>query len=227
MCTLHEQRLALGLSQGKLSQATGVAVDVIRALEYSQLPAMRPPAKLREDLLALAHFFGLPPERLFPTPLVAAWRATYARQHIERVRDASEMEQERCRQRVAREAQWLDVRQPRRAYGIDPETVPDPEAESPEAEAVQTELRTTLAKILKSLPQHEVQVLIWHYGLSGAEPETPRRIAAHLGLSEQCVRQIEARAMSQLRLPANRRILHDFLCPQGAELRGKWVERCR
>jgi RNA polymerase primary sigma factor len=56
-----------------------------------------------------------------------------------------------------------------------------------------------LAQAIDELPDREREVLVLRYGLGGEDPWTLGRIAKHLGISRERVRQIEAKALDRLR----------------------------
>jgi RNA polymerase primary sigma factor len=89
--------------------------------------------------------------------------------------------------------------------------IPDEDSPAP-AEMVTTQmLREQLADILDTLPPREVRILQLRYGLLDGETYTLEEVGRKLGVTRERVRQIEAQALSRLRLPAHARKLRDFL----------------
>jgi RNA polymerase sigma factor (sigma-70 family) len=77
--------------------------------------------------------------------------------------------------------------------------LPDTGAVSPEAPLPERELLRTLRRALASLSDRERLVLELRYGLTNAREHPLQEIASHLGISRERVRQIEKRALEQLR----------------------------
>jgi RNA polymerase primary sigma factor len=72
-------------------------------------------------------------------------------------------------------------------------------------------LKEQLSEILDTLPPREVRILQLRYGLLDGETYTLEEVGRKLGVTRERVRQIEAQALSRLRLPAHARRLRDFL----------------
>ncbi len=71
--------------------------------------------------------------------------------------------------------------------------------------------RQTLKNALDELPERERRVLELRYGLEDDEPRTLREIGEILGLSRERVRQLELRALNQLRRSHRARALASYL----------------
>jgi RNA polymerase primary sigma factor len=85
------------------------------------------------------------------------------------------------------------------------ETLPTP----PEMVA-QGALREQLARVLNSLGERERRVVELRYGLLDGTPHTLEEVGAALGVTRERARQIEAKALAELRHPSRSRLLKDF-----------------
>lgn len=65
-------------------------------------------------------------------------------------------------------------------------------------EALQSQRETLLDSILPLLSDRERKIIVCHYGL-GRQRQTLREIGDMMGVSKECIRQIEARALGKLR----------------------------
>lgn len=68
-----------------------------------------------------------------------------------------------------------------------------------EENEIQEHLRRRLSLLLLDLPTREQNVLAMRFGLDGNEPRTLEEVGEHLGISRERVRQLQARALGQLR----------------------------
>lgn len=75
----------------------------------------------------------------------------------------------------------------------------DESAEDPLEDIDRSQMRGVLERGLAALEPRERQILEWRFDLSGGAPATLAEIGERLGLSRERVRQIEARALAQLR----------------------------
>ncbi|MCS6773683.1 MAG: sigma-70 family RNA polymerase sigma factor [Anaerolineae bacterium] len=89
--------------------------------------------------------------------------------------------------------------------------IPDEDSPAPAEMVTNQLLREQINEILHTLPPREVRVLQLRYGLLDGETYTLEEVGRKLGITRERVRQIEAQALSRLRLPANVRKLRDFL----------------
>jgi len=87
--------------------------------------------------------------------------------------------------------------------------LPDPAAARPDVEAEAQEVAAVVRAALATLPPRERAILTARHGLDDTPPRTLDEIGRGLGLTCERVRQIEARALRQLRGPALRRWLDD------------------
>ncbi len=89
--------------------------------------------------------------------------------------------------------------------------IPDEDSPPPVEMVTNQLLREQLMEILNTLPPREVRVLQLRYGLLDGETYTLEEVGRKLDITRERVRQIEAQALSRLRLPAHVRRLRDFL----------------
>ncbi|MEW6107039.1 MAG: sigma-70 family RNA polymerase sigma factor, partial [Bacillota bacterium] len=75
----------------------------------------------------------------------------------------------------------------------------------------QSQLRETVATVLKELKPRQQEVLRLRFGLDGQEPQTLDQVARRFGLTRERIRQIEAQALKRLRHPKRSNRLRDFL----------------
>jgi len=91
------------------------------------------------------------------------------------------------------------------------DVVSDPLATSPIDAAIAALLPGEIAKLLVPLTPREREVLTLRFGLDCGEPRTFDQVGAHLELSRERIRQIEATAMSKLRHPGFNATVRDRL----------------
>ena len=82
------------------------------------------------------------------------------------------------------------------------DTVGDDSAVSPEDAALQAALVQEVEKVLAPLQDRERTILRLRFGLDGGDARTLDDIGAHLSLTRERIRQIEAKAISKLRHPS-------------------------
>jgi RNA polymerase primary sigma factor len=88
--------------------------------------------------------------------------------------------------------------------------IEDVDGVAPGEEVEASSLRELLSDLLRRLTPLEVRVLKLRYGLMDGETLSLTQLGERLGVSGERVRQIEARALSRLRHPANMRRLKAF-----------------
>jgi RNA polymerase primary sigma factor len=72
-----------------------------------------------------------------------------------------------------------------------------------ELESAQRQRESQIGRILERLDEREQKIIISRFGLEhGHEPQTLKEVGAEMGVTKERVRQIEARALSKLRLAA-------------------------
>ena len=73
------------------------------------------------------------------------------------------------------------------------------EANHPEEKIVFSSLKESLEKLLNKLPDREKQIIIYRFGLNGEEPQSLSAIGEKFNLTKERIRQIECKAMENLR----------------------------
>jgi len=91
-------------------------------------------------------------------------------------------------------------------YFVQDENIPDVE-KSVDAEL----LKSTLNKVLKTIPKREAQVIRLRYGLDGGRSYTLEEVGKMLGVTRERIRQIEVSAIRKLRHHTRRNKLEGFL----------------
>lgn len=79
------------------------------------------------------------------------------------------------------------------------ELIPDETSAAPDAQMLESEQTESLAALMCTLNSRQARVLRLHYGLDGGEAMTLEQIGERLGITRERVRQIENRALFQLR----------------------------
>lgn len=80
---------------------------------------------------------------------------------------------------------------------------PEYRADHVHEEGAQLTREAQVEKILRRLDEREQKIIMGRFGLSrGQEPQTLKEVGASLGVTKERIRQIEARALSKLRLAA-------------------------
>lgn len=89
--------------------------------------------------------------------------------------------------------------------------IEDDVSPSPLQNVYQIMLKEQLEKILNSLPPREARVLRLRFGLDDGKVYTLEEVGEKFGLTRERIRQIESRALRQLRQPHYSRQLKDYL----------------
>jgi RNA polymerase primary sigma factor len=80
--------------------------------------------------------------------------------------------------------------------------IPDPLAQEPEHEAAMQARSFELNEALAKLAPRQRRVLVERFGLDGVKPRTLEEVGTNLGITRERVRQLEARALRELRAVA-------------------------
>jgi RNA polymerase primary sigma factor len=80
--------------------------------------------------------------------------------------------------------------------------VPDTSAHQPETETADRARSSELLSALDKLQPRQRRVLVERFGLDGVRPRTLEEVGANLGITRERVRQLEARALRELRTVA-------------------------
>ena len=94
-------------------------------------------------------------------------------------------------------------------FGNISELIEDGDLPQPDECATQTLQANHIRFYLDALPVRERSIVMAHYGLSGDAPRTLEQIAVREGVTRERVRQIEKRALAQLRVPCLEEYLRD------------------
>jgi RNA polymerase primary sigma factor len=82
---------------------------------------------------------------------------------------------------------------------------------TPIQSAYQSMLRDKMSKVLDALSPRESQVLRWRFGLYDGHEYTLEEVGQKFGLTRERIRQIEGKALRQLRHPRKARELEEYL----------------
>lgn len=85
------------------------------------------------------------------------------------------------------------------------------DAPTPEEDAQRHHLKEEIRSVLSDLPKRERDVLNLRYGLENGESMTLSDTAKHIGISEDSVRLVEARALNKLRSPQRNYKLKEYV----------------
>jgi RNA polymerase primary sigma factor len=91
------------------------------------------------------------------------------------------------------------------------ETVVADQEQEPEARALQSDLRAHLDQAITQLPPREAYILRERFGLADDQSQTLEEIGDHFGVSRERIRQLESRALKQLREVCTAQGLQDYL----------------
>lgn len=91
------------------------------------------------------------------------------------------------------------------------DVIEDPNAAQPFEDAVDSDLKMSIRKLLACLTPKEEAVIRLRFGIGASKEHTLEEVGAAVGLTRERVRQIEVKALSRLKTPAASRDLCDFL----------------
>ena len=89
--------------------------------------------------------------------------------------------------------------------------VEDQDTPSPMEVTYQTMMREKINEVLATLTPREARILRLRFGLDGTRPYTLEEVGLKFGLTRERIRQIEGKALRQLRHPFKARQLKDYL----------------
>ena len=89
--------------------------------------------------------------------------------------------------------------------------IPDEDAPAPSDVASHTMLKEQLAEVLSTLTPREEKVLRLRFGLEDGRSRTLEEVGKEFNVTRERIRQIEAKALRQLRHPSRSKKLKDFL----------------
>jgi RNA polymerase sigma factor (sigma-70 family) len=77
--------------------------------------------------------------------------------------------------------------------------IPDINAQQPEVETAERSRSSELLDALAQLQPRQRRVVVERFGLDGVRPRTLEEVGVNLGITRERVRQLEARALRELR----------------------------
>ena len=184
---IKERREELDMSQVQLGKSCGVQSTDISALENMRLSPRLKNEEWRESALAIAAFFCVPVEDMFPpmTEELAGAKSSFVT-----------ISSEEIEQRFA-EYQRCLLGEPER---------PDDAYERAEN---QHRLKTTINSTLSELTYREELVIRHRFGID-KKPKTLYEVSNIVNTGKEHVRQIEARALNRLRQSALRKHIREL-----------------
>jgi RNA polymerase primary sigma factor len=92
--------------------------------------------------------------------------------------------------------------------------IPDSAGSAPDDETYESALTESVHSALSQLREREARILRLHYGLDGGDPLTLEQIGAVLGITRERVRQLEERALRDLRRGPGGLALRGWAAPE-------------
>jgi RNA polymerase primary sigma factor len=91
------------------------------------------------------------------------------------------------------------------------DTIPAADTPDPEGATVDSDISERLSTAVGELPDREAQIIRLRFGLSGSEAYTLEEIGQRFGVSRERIRQLEARALRQMKTICQEQGLSDAL----------------
>lgn len=186
---LIDARRAKGWTQKGLSQLAGIATSYLGLIET--LRAIPSQQVMDEICSAL----GLSQDYLFPQSLIEAIREGLFGHRV------AELE----------EKQIIRLTEGRRAGLLPPGLTKDEALEALERDVDNEILKKNISDILETLEPRQKEVLELRFGLKDGHSLTLEEVGRELNVTQERIRQIEARALRKLRHPSRSRRLKDYL----------------
>ena len=89
--------------------------------------------------------------------------------------------------------------------------IEDKDAENPATNTAYKMLQDNMSEVLKEIPPREQEVLKMRFGLEDGYPLTLEEVGLYFNVTRERIRQIEAKALRRLRLPARSCRLKDYI----------------
>lgn len=177
---LKERRLALGMGQRLFAAAVGMSFSAYHGLETLRCSPRTTAGEWKPVAILLATFHCVEPEELFPGAVLAVDTPVAVRRL-----DAADLKP------------LLSEHHQRLLAG-------------PDAAHDRAELRDQIESLLATLTPRQREVLQLRCGLDGGEQRTLAEVGRDLDLTQERIRQIEAKALRRLRYPSLAKRLRDF-----------------
>jgi RNA polymerase sigma factor (sigma-70 family) len=185
---LKERRVACGLTIWRFADAVGVSRSDYSALEGLRTSPVGRDGVWRPIALQLANFHCVEPEELFPDIVHNVTQATASRKF-----DGDEVVPLLSQYSAAQRA-------------------------LPDEALIARESDTRLRRVVATLSPNEAAVLRARFGFDDGEEHSLRAVGQQMGRTQERVRQIEDRALRNLRHPRRRLLLTTGSLPKIADL---------
>jgi RNA polymerase primary sigma factor len=132
---------------------------------------------------------------------------------IDEIVDASDLTKEKIRMiyRISQDTTSLSTPIGDEEDSFLGDFIEDESQPSPYEQTSSELLKDAIGDVLDSLDPREAEVLKLRFGLEGEEPKTLEEVGKIFGVTRERIRQIEAKAIRKLRLPAKRKGLSDYI----------------
>jgi RNA polymerase primary sigma factor len=125
---------------------------------------------------------------------------------LKEVAQRTDISPERLESVIGASRQTVSLQEPLGEQGGEiQDTLSDPTLPPPDLEVEQQEFRQQVVHLLETLPPREEQVMRMRYGIGYAQEYTLDEVGKRFGITRERVRQIEVRALRQLRRTAYQR----------------------